>query len=343
MSLKKEGNKTESRKKDHVDLVLKKDVQYAKFSGFERIDFIHNALPECNFDEIDLSCEFLGKKLSYPLLITGMTGGYKDAERINKSLAAAAEKFGLAFGVGSQRAMIETPELKKTYYVRDVAPNIPLIANIGGVQLKKYGLEKVSSLVSSIEADALAIHLNPLQEMIQPEGDRDFIGVLAAIKNACEKLGVPVIVKETGAGISQDVALQLKQAGASYIDVSGSGGTSWSKVEYMRKGAIPGFENWGIPTVDAIIQCRGVLPIIGSGGVRDGIDAAKCIALGCNLAGAAYPFIKSLESSSQVAPRQPSSSLEVLIETWINQMKTCALLTGSKNYSELKKAKLFIR
>ncbi len=325
---------TESRKKDHVDIVLKKDVQYTKSSGFERIDFIHTALPECDFDKIDLSCEFLGKKLNYPLLITGMTGGYKDAERINKNLAEAAEKFGLAFGVGSQRAMIETPELKKTYYVRDVAPNVPLIANIGGVQLRKYGVAKVRQLVEAIEADALAIHLNPLQEMIQPEGDRNFTGVLAAIKDACTSVGVPVVVKETGAGINQDVALQLKQAGASYIDVSGAGGTSWSKVEYMRKGPIPGFENWGIPTVDAIIQCRGVLPLIGSGGVRDGIDAAKCIALGCSVAGAAYPFIKSLESGVP--------SLEQTIETWINQMKTCALLTGSKSYDELKKAKLFI-
>ncbi len=329
---KQEKTKTESRKKDHVDLVLKKDVQYAKSPGFERIDFIHNALPECNFNKIDLSCQFLGKRLNYPLLITGMTGGYKDAERINKGLAEAAEKFGLAFGVGSQRAMLENPELKKTYHVRDVAPNIPLIANIGGVQLKKYGLEKVSSLVSSIEADALAIHLNPLQEMIQPEGDRDFTGVLAAIAGACKNVGVPVIVKETGAGINQDVALQLKQAGVSYIDISGSGGTSWSKVEYLRKGFIPGFENWGIPTVAAIIQCRGVLPLIGSGGVRDGIDAAKCIALGCELAGAAYPFIKSFESSV--------SSLEKLIETWQQQMKTCALLTGSKNYDELRKSKI---
>lgn len=335
MTSKKEVAKTESRKKDHVDLVLKKDVQYAKSTGLERVDFIHNSLPEINFDKIDLACEFLGKHLNYPLLITGMTGGYADAEKINKALAEAAEKFGLAFGVGSQRAMMENSSLKKTYAVRDVAPTVPLVANISGVQLKKYGLEKVSGLVSSIEADALAIHLNPLQEMIQPEGDRDFTGVLAAIKTACEKIGAPVIVKETGAGISQDVALQLKEAGVSYIDVSGAGGTSWSKVEYLRKGAIPGFENWGIPTLDAIIQCRGVLPLIGSGGVRNGIDAAKCIALGCDMAGAAYPFIKSLESRVL--------SLEKTIETWQLQMKTCALLTGSRNYGDLRKAKLFIR
>src|SRR3989338_4398320 len=268
---------TESRKKDHVDIVLKKDVQYAKQTGFEEIDFLHCALPECDFNKIDLSCRFLGKRLNAPLLITGMTGGYKDAERINKGLAAAAEKYKLAFGVGSQRAMIENPDLKRTYYVRDVAPSVPILANLGGVQLRKYSMDKIASLISIMEADALAVHLNPLQEIIQPEGDRDFTGVLSAIRKACVELGVPVIVKETGAGISSEAALKLKEAGVAYIDVSGSGGTSWSKVEYMRKGAIPGFENWGVPTVEAIMECKGILPLIGSGGVRNGIDAAKCI------------------------------------------------------------------
>ena len=326
---------TESRKKDHVDIVLKKDVQYTKSSGFEEIDFLHCALPECDYNKIDLSCTFLGKKLGAPLLITGMTGGYKDAERINHSLAEAAEKYKLAFGVGSQRAMIESPELKKTYYVRDVAPSIPLLANIGGVQLRKYGIEKVSSLVSGIEADAIAVHLNALQEITQPEGDRDFTGVFAAIRQACEQLDVPVIVKETGAGISSDIALKLRDIGVKYIDVSGAGGTSWSKVEYERKGFTPGFENWGIPTVAAILMCRGVLPLIGSGGVREGIDAAKCIALGCDIAGAAYPFIKALEAGG--------NKLDALVEKWLTQMRACAFLTGSKNYQELKKAKIVFR
>lgn len=335
MDPKKPARQTESRKKDHVDIVLRKNVQYAKSTGFEEVDFLHCALPECDFNKIDLSCKFLDKKLDAPLLITGMTGGYRDAERVNKGLAEAAEKYKLAFGVGSQRAMIENSDLKKTYYVRDVAPSIPLLANIGGFQLKKYGIEKITSLVSLIEADALAIHLNPLQEIIQPEGDRDFAGIFLAIKNACEKLNVPVIVKETGAGISSEVAIKLRDAGVKYIDVSGAGGTSWSKVEYERKGFIEGFENWGIPTIAAILMCKGILPLIGSGGVRDGIDAAKCITLGTDLAGAAYPFIKSLESSA--------SSLDTMAEKWINQMKICAFLTGSKNYEQLKKAKLVFK
>src|SRR4030095_11556310 len=236
---------------------------------------------------------FLGKKV-FLILITGMTGGYSDAEGINKGLAAAAEEHNLAFGVGSQRAMIEKPELLRTYLVRDVAPKIPLLSNIGAFQLKKYSFDQIDSLVQKIEADALAVHLNALQEVVQPEGDTDFSGVLDAITRTADKLSVPIVAKETGAGISQDVALKLKSAGVKYIDVSGAGGTSWSKVEYLRRGETPGFENWGIPTVEAIMQWRGVLPLIASGGVRDGLDGAKAITLGAELCGAAFPFIKAL-------------------------------------------------
>ena len=327
-------NPTESRKKDHVELVVKQGAQYTKTSGFEKFDFIHNALPEISLEEVDLSVKFLNKKLNFPLMIIGMTGGYKDAERINKALASAAEKFGLAFGVGSQRAMIEKPELKKTYQVREVAPNIPLVANVGAFQLKKYTFEQIEELVNSIEADALAVHLNPLQEVVQSEGDTDFSGVMDAIKKTAEKLKVPLIVKETGAGISQEVAIKLLKAHAKYIDVSGSGGTSWSKVEYLRNASVPGFEDWGIPTTEAIIQCKGILPLIASGGIRSGIDGAKSIALGAEICGAAYPFLKSLSESEK--------HLEKEIEIFCEQMKICAYLTGSKNHSELKKAKMRI-
>ena len=324
---------TESRKKDHVQLVIEKGAQYQKTTGFERIDFVHNALPEINFDDVDLSTEFLGKKIKYPMLITGMTGGYSDAKGINKSLAKAAQKYGIAFAVGSQRAMIEKKELKETYEVRDVAPDIPLLANVGAYQLKKYPFDKIESLVSSIEADGLAIHLNPLQEIIQKEGDRDYSGVLAAITKTCEKIGVPVVVKETGAGISQDVALKLKDAGASYIDVSGSGGTSWSRVEYLRADTTPGFEDWGIPTVLSVIECRNTLPLIASGGIRDGLDAAKAIAIGAEMAGAAYPFIKALRDKN----------LDEYVEAFQSQMKICAYLTGSRTISDLKLGKTVFR
>ncbi len=325
---------TESRKKDHVDLVIEEGAQYGKSSGFERVDFIHNALPEISLNSVNLSTTFLSKKISYPILITGMTGGYKDALRINKGLAKAAQKYGVAFGVGSQRAMIEKPDLAKTYSVRDVAPSIPLISNIGAFQLKKYSFSQIESLVHKIEADALAIHLNPLQEVIQPEGDTDFSGVLSAIAKTCDKISVPVIVKETGAGISVDVAVKLKDAGVSYIDVSGSGGTSWSKVEYLRNGTTPGFEDWGIPTVECIIQCKGLLPLIASGGIRSGIDGAKAITLGADICGAAYPFIKALDDGQE--------NLEKAVDTFTKQMKICAYLTGSKTLDDLKKAKMRI-
>lgn len=321
---------TESRKKDHVELVISKGAQYAKTAGFEKVEFMHNALPEISLEKVDLSLKFLGKHLRHPLLITGMTGGYNDAESINKGLAAAAEKHGLAFGVGSQRAMIEKPALAKTYRVRDVAPTVPLLSNIGAFQLKKYKFAQIDSIVQSIEADALAVHLNPLQEVIQPEGDTDFSGVLDAITSTCDKLSVPVVVKETGAGISQDVAIKLKGAGVKYLDVSGAGGTSWSKVEYMRYGNIPGFEDWGIPTVESLIQCRGVLPLIASGGIRSGLEGAKAIALGADLCGAAYPFIKALREKE----------LDDFISMFLKQMHVSAYLTGSRTHAELKRAKM---
>jgi len=323
-------NVTESRKKEHVELVLEKGGQYTKGAGFERLDFIHNALPEASLDNIDLSTTFLGKKLKCPMIITAITGGYDEAEAINKGLAAAAQKYGIAFGVGSQRAMVEKPELTRTYKVREVAPDIPLLANIGAYQLKKYSMEQLEFLVDYIQADALAIHLNPLQEAIQPGGDTDYSGVLDAIAKACDKISVPVVVKETGAGMSQDVALKLKDAGVKWLDVAGSGGTSWSAVEYLRAGSVPGFENWGIPTVDSVIQCRGVLPMIASGGIRNGIDGAKAIALGADMCGAAYPFLKALKNRT----------LDKYIDTWQKQMRVCAFLTGSRNLAELKKAKM---
>jgi isopentenyl-diphosphate delta-isomerase len=326
--------KTESRKKDHVELVLKKKAQYGKTTGFENIEFIHNALPEISLEEIDLSVDFLGKKLSYPIIITAMTGGYKDAKRINRDIAQAAQEHGLAFGVGSQRAMIEDPALAGTFRVRDVAPDIPLLANIGAFQLKRYSSEQIEALVSSIEADALAVHLNPLQEVVQPEGDTDFSGVLDAIRRTCDSLDAPVLVKETGAGITQTVAEELRDAGVAYLDVAGAGGTSWSKVEYLRSGPVPGFENWGIPTAECVILCRGVLPLIASGGIRDGVDAAKAIALGAELAGAAFPFLDAWRNKR----------LDEYIRTFKEQMRISAFLTGSKSHAQLRHTKLkFLR
>ncbi len=322
--------KTESRKKDHVELVIREGAQYEKTTGLEKFEYIHNALPEINFEEIDLSTKFFNKKIDWPIMIIGMTGGYSDAERINKELAKVAQKYNIPMGLGSQRAMIEKPDLAKTYKIREVAKNIPVVGNIGAAQLKKYKIEQIQKLVDSVGADAFAVHLNALQEVIQPEGDLDFSGVLGKIEELSKKLTVPVIVKETGAGISQEVALKIRKSGAKMIDVSGSGGTSWSKVEYLRGGKIPGFENWGISTSDAIVQCRGVLPLIASGGIKNGIDGAKAITLGADICGSAYPFIYALEQGK----------LDEKMQEFTLQMKTCAFLTGSSNLEMLKSAKM---
>ncbi len=338
-----EKSQIESRKKDHVELILRKGAQYAKTSGFERVEFIHNALPEMSLDSVDLSTSFLGRKLRVPIMISAMTGGYKDAKAINRALAAGAQKHGLALGLGSQRAMIEHPSLKETYAIRDVAPDVPLLANIGAVQLKKYPISKIETLVSAVDADGLAIHLNPLQEAIQPEGDKDFSGILDAITKTVERLTVPIVVKETGAGISQDVAFKLMKTGVRYIDIAGSGGTSWSAVEYMRKSdnmrksdkgpSIPGFEDWGISTFESLMQCRGTSPLIASGGIRNGIDGAKALALGAELWGAAYPFLKA----------QRAGKLNQVVKTYVDQTRLCAYLSGSKTLAELRKAKVMIR
>ncbi len=325
--------KISSRKKEHVEISLRAASQYVVGAGFDRIKLIHNALPELNLDKVNLSSRFLGRKIKYPILITAMTGGYPKSKEINRKLAEAAEKHKIALGLGSQRAMIENPKLADTFRMRKYAPSIPIVANIGAVQLKKYPFKTIEKLVSSVDADGLAVHLNALQEVIQPEGDKDYSGVLKAIAKACDKLDVPVIVKETGAGIDRDAAEKLKVAGVSWIDVSGAGGTSWSKIEYLRsKSAVPGFEEWGIPTVECLMMCRGVLPLIASGGVRNGIDAAKAIALGADMAGAAQPFLKALMKKR----------LDKELEMWEKQLRIAAFLTGSKNIAHLKAAKCIL-
>jgi isopentenyl-diphosphate delta-isomerase len=308
---------------------MKKDVEYGVAAGFGDVRFVHNSLPEMDAGDVDSGCSLFGKKMAAPLIIVGMTGGYPDAEGINLKLAAAAEKEGLAMGLGSQRAMIEKPELAATYKVRKAAPSIPLIGNIGGCQLKNYGVKKVRAMLDEVEADALAIHLNPLQEMCQPEGDKKFSGISPQIGVFAKDLGLPVIVKETGAGVSREVALQLKKTGVKMIDISGSGGTSWSKVEYLRSGERMTFADWGNPTCECIASCSDVLEVIGSGGVRNGLDAAKAIALGASFAGAALPFLKAKDAAAEA-------------QEWKREIKTAMLLSGSRNIAELKKAKLVI-
>jgi isopentenyl-diphosphate Delta-isomerase len=334
-----------SRKEEHVKAAMGAAADYVKGAGFGDVEFLHCALPELDLGKIDTRMKFLGHAFSAPLAIEGMTGGYPNAKAINERLAAAAEEHNVMFGVGSQRAMLKQPELANTFRVRNVAPHVFLVGNIGAVQLAEYKPAVIEKMVKDIDADALAIHLNPLQEAVQPEGERNFAGCLSKIAEVCDALDVPVIAKETGAGISASVAKKLKKAGVAAINVSGSGGTSWSRVEYVRwkrgegilgagakeatDGVVAGFEDWGIPTVESVAQCSGILPTIASGGIRSGIDAAKAIALGAQMAGAAKPFLMAENTATKIAG-------------WKAQLATTMFLTGCKDVAALGRAPLVI-
>ncbi len=287
---------TGERKIEHVRLCLNEEVGGTGItSGFEHYRFRHNALPELNFDDIALRTTFLGRELSTPLLISSMTGGSKATGAINARLAEAAERRGWALGVGSVRAAVERSELAGTFYVRSMAPGIPVIANIGAVQLSYgFGVEECRRAVEIAGADWLVLHLNGLQEVFQPEGNTGFASLLQEIEKVCRMLEVPVGVKEVGWGIDGETAVRLYNAGAAFIDVAGAGGTSWSQVEKfrssdpVRRAAAEAFADWGIPTAECIAEVRAASPqgaLIGSGGLRHGVDAAKALALGADLAG----------------------------------------------------------
>jgi isopentenyl-diphosphate delta-isomerase len=305
-----DGQPTERRKVDHIRINLEENVQFPHLTtGLEHYRFMHQALPELDINEIDTSVVLFGKRLKTPILISSMTGGTDMARQINRNLAEAAQQHGIAMGLGSQRAAIEHPELVHTYAVRDVAPDILLFANVGVVQLNYgYGVEQMRRAVDMVGADALILHFNPLQEAVQPEGDGNWKDLLPKIKTVCQQVGVPVIAKEVGWGFSEQAARQLAEAGVSAIDVAGSGGTSWSEVEYHRAPTAfharvaACFADWGIPTADSIQYVRKAaphLPIIASGGLRDGIDIAKCIALGASVGGLAGPMLKAAAQSSE--------------------------------------------
>jgi len=297
----------ESRKADHIRINLEKDVAFKKLtSGLEHYFFLHQALPELDLDQLDTRTTIFGKTLSTPLLISSMTGGTAEARQINQTLAAAAQEVGMAMGLGSQRAAIEDDSLAATYQVRNVAPDILLFANLGAVQLNYgYGLDQCRRAVDMIEADALILHFNALQEAVQPEGDGNFAGLLGKVEAICRTLPVPVIAKEVGWGFAEETARRLVAAGVAAIDVAGAGGTSWSQVEMYRAptarhARVAGaFIDWGIPTAVSLQYCRTAapdLPIFASGGIRSGIDVAKCIALGANLVGFAGEFLRAADS-----------------------------------------------
>ncbi len=343
---KAEVTDTSSRKDDHIRINLEEDVQFHGLStGLERFRLPHTALPELNLADVSSSVRFLNKTLSAPLLISSMTGGTDRAEQINRALAAAAQACNIAMGLGSMRAAIERPATARTFQVRDVAPDILLFANLGAVQFNYgYGIDQCRRAVEITKADALVLHFNALQEAVQPEGDTNFAGLLAKVASVCKALSadsIPVIAKEVGWGFSKADARRLAEAGVSAIDVAGSGGTSWSQVEMHRaptdshRRVAAAFINWGTPTADAVRNVREAapqLPVIASGGLRDGIDVAKCIALGATLGGLAGPFLKAAAQSA-----------EAVVET-INELareiRIALFATGCKNIEALQKITL---
>ena len=303
---------------------------------------MHQAVPELSLADIDTGVDLFGRTLSSPLLISSMTGGTDLAQRINRNLAKAAQRHNTAMGLGSQRAALEDGSLARSYMVRDVAPDILLFANIGAVQLNYgYGLEQCRHAIGMVGADALILHFNVLQEAVQAEGDIDFSGLLNKVEQVCTQLSLPVIAKEVGWGFSERNVRDLVNAGVSAIDVAGAGGTSWSEVEYHRAPSAfharvaRSFADWGIPTADALLNARGAapnLPVFASGGLRDGIDIAKCIALGADLAGLASPLLKAADESEE--------AVDLLLQELTAQLRIAMLCTASQNIQELREAEI---
>ncbi len=334
------------RKKDHIKFTVDGQAQYAKPTGFEKYNFIHNALPEVNLDDVSTKAELLGRTFSFPLFISSMTGGFTEAGQVNAIIAEFCELKNLPFGVGSQRAMLEDGSLTDTFsIVRKKAPNAFICANIGGVQLIG-GLDEssVKSMIESIEADAVIVHLNPLQELMQPEGDRNFKGVLYGIEHLVSNTSIPVIVKETGAGISQSVAKKLINVGVSVIDVAGAGGTSWAKVENLRESNSEpdfDFDEWGISTTDCLIGVSGLtedqeFEIISSGGIRSAFDIGKSICLGADFTASAQPFIKAISEKG-------IEGVSTLFYKWEKDLKIILTLLGCQSVSELNRSHLKLK
>lgn len=334
-----------ARKADHIDIAAERPVTASISPGWDDVHLIHRSLPEIDLAEVDLGVRLFSRQLQAPLVIASMTGGHPRAEEINRRLAEAAQEFGLAMGVGSQRAAIRRPDLLSTYTVaRDVAPDAFIIANVGAPQLidqateAALNVEQVQSLVTALRADALAIHLNYLQEVVQPEGDTRARGCLDAIRRIAASLDVPVIAKETGAGISRSQALALKGAGVAAVDVGGAGGTSFALVEAMRAAErnLGGAErlgqalmDWGLPTAVSVVQCAGLgIPVIATGGIRTGLDAAKALALGADLVGLARPML-----SAALEGREP---LRAFVAEFLHALRVVLFLTGAATVHDLR-------
>jgi isopentenyl-diphosphate Delta-isomerase len=338
----------ESRKADHIRINLEQNVQFPRLTtGLEAYRFLHNALPELDLHAIDTQVTLLGKRLAVPLLVSSMTGGTDMALQINRRLAQAAQAHGIAMGLGSMRAALKQPETAHTFQLRDLAPDVLLLANVGAVQLNYgYGRDQCRQLVDIAGADALILHFNVLQEAVQPEGDVNFADLLRQIEALCRTLGVPVVAKEVGWGFAPQNVRDLINAGVAAVDVAGAGGTSWSEVEYHRAPTAfharvaASFADWGIPTADALLYAKeGAAhsgaphtPIIASGGLRDGIDVAKCIALGACVGGMAGPFLKAADQSYE--------AVDQLIRETVAQLRIAMLCSGAADIAALQRTPL---
>lgn len=332
---KKDAARTSCRKTAHIRICLEQDVECGT-TLLDDVTLIHQSLPEIDFHQIDTATDFFGKRLTFPLVIAGMTGGCPEAVHINRTLARVAQKKGVAFGVGSQRAMIEDQDMIETYAVRDSAPDILLLGNIGITALKEHSHCKIISAAEVIGADALCVHINPAQELFQNEGDLDFTACVAALSELCRNAPMPIVGKEVGNGISRETALQLKSAGVHAIDVGGYGGTSWVRIDSIRSGMDAGqFANWGIPTAAAIMESTVGLPLIATGGIRSGLDMAKAIALGADICGIALPFLRAVMIGGQKA-------LETYFDSLIRDFRRAMYLTGSSDVQALKKNRYII-
>ncbi len=335
-------SETSKRKLDHIEICLQEDVESRlKRTGFEEIEFIPRTDPEMSLSSVKTETSLFGKELNFPIIICPMTGGHERGKEINLALAEAAQKLGIGMAVGSQRAGIEDSSLEETYEVRDVAPDIPLFGNLGAVQLaQSYGAEEARKAIEMINADALGLHFNPLQEAVQPSGDTDFEDTLKSVSDTVSEIDYPVYAKETGAGINASTALRLEDAGVRAIDVSGAGGTSWAGVEAFREDSSTSlgevFWDWGLPTsVSTAEVSESVdIPVISSGGIRTGLDASKAISLGADFVGIGLPLFRaSVRGKDEVVK---------WLEEFIKEFEVAMFLTGCEDLSELKRLPLHI-
>jgi len=326
------------RKADHLRLCAEMEVEFrSKTTLLEDVELVHDAVAELSLDEINTEARFFGRRLRAPLMITAISGGTEEAGALNRDLAAAAQELGIAFGLGSQRPMLENPALVSSYAVRPYAPDIPILGNIALQQAAACDPAKIEKLASGVEADGLAVHLNAAQELSQAEGDRRFLDGLKTLKALTKLMPGRIMVKETGCGISREAALRLKAAGVRVLDTAGAGGTSWPRVENLRNGADPagtmGLDEWGIPTAASILETAPLgFTLVGSGGVRTGLDAAKCLALGADICGMALPVLRAYKRGGR-------DGVLAFLERVIADLKAVMLLVGAKDIPALKKRK----